>query len=76
MTDPARVLFRNPSYDGQLVRTLAAARGEAPPRPPRRRPGNKRWGGCAVVRIITGMEVILRTIVAAARAISSPVAAA
>ena len=25
MTDPARVLFRNPSYDGQLVRTLAAA---------------------------------------------------
>jgi len=25
MTDPARVLFRNASYDGQLTRTLAAA---------------------------------------------------
>ena len=24
MTDPAKVLFRNASYDGQLVRTLAA----------------------------------------------------
>jgi dienelactone hydrolase len=24
MADPAKVLFRNPSYDGQLVRTLAA----------------------------------------------------
>jgi predicted alpha/beta-fold hydrolase len=25
MADPAKVLFRNPSYDGQLMRTLAAA---------------------------------------------------
>ena len=25
MADPAKVLFRNASYDGQLMRTLAAA---------------------------------------------------
>ena len=25
MTDPARLLYRNPSYDGQLTRTMAAA---------------------------------------------------
>lgn len=29
MSDPAKVFFRDPSYDGQLVRTLAAATVEA-----------------------------------------------